>query len=374
LKPANTIIIGASAAGLATAACLKKNGIPYVLLEKENHVGHSWRNHYDRLHLHTNKGSSGLPHFKIPSSWPKYPSRDEFVRYLELYTSNLELKPLFGQEVTNIAKVGENWRIKSTSDVFEGKNVVVCTGYTRMPNIPHWPGMDSFDGQILHSSQYKNGSDFRNKKVLVVGFGNSACEIAICLHEHGAYPSMSVRGPVNILPKEIFGIPVLGIGIALSIFPPKIGDLLGKPAVLLTVGNPEKYGLKKPPFGPIEQIVRKRRIPLLDIGTLRLIKNGSVKVFDDIDSFNSNAISFKNGSSEEFDAVILGTGYKPIVGDFFQSTEKVCDETGNPSVSGRESSIDGLYFCGFYVSPTGMLREINLEARKISRNIAALSG
>jgi len=268
LTHTNTIVIGASAAGLAMAACLKKRNIPFILLEKGSEVGAAWRHHYDRLHLHTNKGASALPYFKFPSNYPKYPARDEVVRYLELYKAHFELKLVFGCEVKKVSRDDGKWKVLTTCGAFGSEHVVVCTGYTRKPNIPHWPGMEDFTGKILHSAAYKNGSAFRNQKVLVVGFGNSACEIAICLHEHNALPSLSVRGTVNNLPKEILGIPVLGIGIALSILPPKLADLIGKPAVRMTVGNPEKYGLKEAPYEPIEQIVRELESPQMHEGLI----------------------------------------------------------------------------------------------------------
>ncbi len=134
--------------------------------------------------------------------------------------------------------------------------------------MPHIEGINSFTGEIIHSSQYKNGKAFPCKKLLVVGFGNSACEQAICLHEHGAYPSLSVRSPVNVLPRDVLGFPVLEIGKLTSLFPSRIADKINAPLIRILVGDITKLGLKKSGYGPREQIEKQKRIPLLDIGTI----------------------------------------------------------------------------------------------------------
>ena len=129
-------------------------------------------------------------------------------------------------------------------------------------------GLNSFKGMILHSSQYKNGAAFAGKNVLIVGFGNSGCEQAICLHEYGAHPSLSVRSAVNVLPRDIFGFSVLEIGKLTSIFPPKLADKINAPLIRMLVGDIKKLGLRKSTYGPREQIEKQKRIPLLDIGTM----------------------------------------------------------------------------------------------------------
>src|SRR5688572_28420371 len=101
IESATVVIVGASAAGLATAACLKRAGVDTILLEQSGSVGASWRGHYDRLHLHTNRGLSGLPHYPMPRNYPRYPSRDQVVAYLEAYTHALDLQPRFNQRVTS---------------------------------------------------------------------------------------------------------------------------------------------------------------------------------------------------------------------------------------------------------------------------------
>jgi cation diffusion facilitator CzcD-associated flavoprotein CzcO len=226
---------------------------------------------------------------------------------------------------------------------------------------------------MLHSSQYRSGEPFRNQKVLVVGFGNSGGEIGIDLWEHGAQPSLAVRGPVNVIPRELFGIPILAIGIAQRKLPPWIADALNAPILGVAVGDLTRYGLRKLPHGPISQIRHDARIPLIDVGTIKLIKQGQISVCPGIERFTEEGVVFTDGSAHKFDAVILATGYRPQVGAFLEGASAY-DERGTPLYSGAAASMPGLYFCGYYVSPTGMLREIALEARQISAAIAQKRG
>jgi cation diffusion facilitator CzcD-associated flavoprotein CzcO len=365
----NTVIIGASAAGLAVAACLKHQNIPFVLLEQANQVAQSWRGHYDRLHLHTNKYFSQLPYLPFPAEYPRYASRDQVVAYLENYARANGLSPRFGQKVTSADFVDGKWQTTTADALYRSDNLVIATGYTNTPYIPHWDGEADFRGQLLHSSAYKNGEPYRGKRVLVVGFGNSGGEIAIDLHEYGAQPSMSVRSPINVIKRDTLGLPSLAIGILLGWLPAHVADMLTAPVRRLTIGDTKALGLGKPPYGPVEQIKKTGRIPLLDIGTIKLIRSGQITVYPDIERFTSDGVRFSNGAASAFDAVVLATGYRPNLDSFLKPATKVTDAKGIPLVSGAVSALPGLYFCGYYVSPNGMLREIAREAKKISAAI-----
>jgi cation diffusion facilitator CzcD-associated flavoprotein CzcO len=366
----HTIIIGAGPAGLAVAACLKRANIPSLILEKNHTVGSAWRDHYDRLHLHTDKAHSQLPFFSFAKDIPRYPSRLQVIEYLERYARQFQLEPEFGQEVIRAARENGRWEVETQNGRYESQNLVVATGYTCKPLIPDWPGKDTFRGEILHSSQYRNGKPFKDQKVLVVGFGNSGGEIAIDLWEHGAQPAFAVRSPVNVIPRELLGIPILAIGIVQSKLPPRLADILTAPVLRLAIGDLSRYGLQKLPYGPATQIQRDNRIPLIDVGTVKLIKDGRIAVHPGIESFTEKGVIFADGNGENFDVVILATGYNPHVNSFLEGVSVVHNEIGTPLISGREALIPGLYFCGFYVSPTGMLREIAVEARRISAAIA----
>ncbi len=364
------LVVGASAAGLAVAACLKKSGVPFVLLEQERQVGAAWRRHYDRLHLHTSKGLSHLPFVKFPSSAPRYPSREEVVAYLDDYVERLALAPRFGQRVASLGRDGDGWLARSDDTAYRARRVVIATGYTRVPHRPSWPGLDAFGGPVVHSSEYRNGAAWAGKRVLVVGFGNSGGEIAIDLCEHGARPILAVRGQVNIVPRDFLGLPILAWGIALSLLPVRVGDAIARLVSRLTVGKLARLGLRALPYGPMTQIRRHGRIPLLDIGTSARIRRGEIEVQPGVESFTPSGAQFTGGAARELDAVVLATGYRPALASLFaEAAAGALDGDGAPLRSGAET-LPGLYFCGFYVAPTGMLREIAREARRIARAIA----
>ena len=143
---ASTVIVGASAAGLATAACLQRHGVDYLLLEQGAQVAGRWRTHYDRLHLHTPRGLSGLPYRPMPPSYPRYPSRDHVVAYLEDYAAQLHLAPRFGQTVVSIEPRNGGWMICTPERAYRSRYVVIATGHARQPHRPSFPGLERFGG------------------------------------------------------------------------------------------------------------------------------------------------------------------------------------------------------------------------------------
>jgi cation diffusion facilitator CzcD-associated flavoprotein CzcO len=248
---------------------------------------------------------------------------------------------------------------------------VIATGANRRPVRPSWPGQDAFGGTVLHSSEFRNGDPWKGRPVLVVGFGNSACEQAIDLVERGAHPHLAVRSAVNVIPRDVFGlVPVLQLGVVMRHLPPAVADALGAPLVRLAVGDIRTAGLRKLPYGPNTQIARDHRIPLLDIGTMAHIRAGRIRVHGDIRSFTATGVVFEDGTELAVDAVVLATGYRPALEEFLVPWQEVCDADGLPLVSGAPTALPGLYFCGQFLSPAGMLREIRLEAGRIAEHVA----
>src|SRR5438445_759162 len=245
----NTLIIGASISGLASAACLQKKNIDYVIIEKQGQVASPWHNHYDRLHLHTSKRFSHLPYKKMGDIYPRYLSRLQVIEYLEGYQKEFNINPLFNTEAKSIRREEDHWITTTSKDTFRSKYLIMATGAYGRPKPVQFKGMETFPGRILHSYDYRTGKDFSGQHVLMVGFGNSACEIAIDLYEQGAIPSMSVRSPVNIIPRDILGVSVLRLGVLLSKLPPRLADTINAPLLNVLIGDITKLGLQKMPYG-----------------------------------------------------------------------------------------------------------------------------
>jgi len=367
---APVIIIGAGPGGLAVAACLKREGIgDALILEEADCVAASWHRHYDRLHLHTPRDHSALPHLPMPSAFPRYPSRSQVLDYFETYARHFTLAPRFGERVQSARRETASWEVTTGRGRYRAPVLVIAAGYNREPRIPSWPGVTDFGGPILHSSSYLNGRIFTGQDVLVVGLGNSGGEIAIDLHEHGARPTIAVRNAVNVIPREVLGVPVLSLGLVQRLFSPQVADRLNAPLLKALIGDLEPYGLRKLPYGPATQIRRHGRIPLIDVGTVALLKSGAIAARPGVRSFQRGAVVFDDGSRTRFDAVVLATGYRPRVNAFLDARDDV-DADGVPRSSGREGTAPGLFFCGYHVSPNGMLRELALESRRIAAAIS----
>jgi hypothetical protein len=367
----NTLIIGSSFSGLGSAACLTKAGIDYIIIEKEGQVAAPWRNHYQRLHLHTPKNLSALPFLPFGRDIPKFPERLQVVTYLEQYQKMFAIKPHFHTKAVRVAKTSDGWLTQTNKQTYLSQNLIIATGSFGQPEKIDIQGMETFKGKMLHSSQYNSGRYFKDRKVLVIGFGNSACEIAMDLFEQGAKPSISVRSAVNVLPREILGIPIMQLGLLMNWLPAKTSDLINAPILNYVVGDFTRYGLKKLPYGPMEQIEQHQSIPVLDIGTLKLIREGHCKVFDGVDRIAHNNVYFNNGMCEHFDAIVAAIGYKKGVNTkWLQVGDERLADLNKPLKKQQYFGNDGLYFCGFWVSPNGQIREIAMDAKKIVKDIS----
>lgn len=201
------LIVGAGPAGLATAACLSKHSIPYLIVEREDCSASLWRNRtYDRLKLHLAKEFCSLPYMPYPPNTPTYVPRVEFVKYLDRYIQHFDIQPRFCTEVVSAEyDVGSKcWAVVARNTVSgaemrcEARYLVVATGENGVGRIPAIPGAESFPGEAIHSSIYKSGRSYAGQRVLVVGSGNSGMEIAYDLANHDADTAIVVRSPVRI--------------------------------------------------------------------------------------------------------------------------------------------------------------------------------
>jgi cation diffusion facilitator CzcD-associated flavoprotein CzcO len=342
-------------------------GLRAVILDKADQVGSVWRRHYDRLHLHTDRGHSGLPGLAMSPAYGRYPSRAQFVEYLELYAARFDLKPFFNATVKAITREGKRWRVDAGADSCVAPVAIVATGWADFPNSPTWPGMETFKGEVLHSSAYRSPKPYGAKRVLVVGFGNSGGEIALDLAESNVDVTLSVRGPVRILPRDLLGLPILTWAIAERHLPARVADFINAPAIRLAVGSIESLGLKRAAKGPRQMVEEDGRIPLLDVGTVARIRSGAIKVRGDIDRVTPGGVVFKDAGPENFDVIILATGFRPDLRSLLPDAKGVLDPQGKPLVSGKPTAEPGLFFCGAIPSPTGQLREIGIEAERIAR-------
>ncbi len=305
----------------------------------------------------------------MPRDYPRYPSRLQVIAYLDEYARSNNLQIRLGKRAVSVRKK-LNWDIStSDGDRFEARSVIIATGLSNTPVLPKWSGQGSFKGPILHSSEFRSPDALDARRVLVVGFGNSAGEIALECVELGLDVAMSVRGPVNVVPLEMFAVPSATIAIAQSPFPPEIVDAINAPFLRMRFGDLEELGLRRPPTGPLTTMIERGRTPLIDVGTLAKIREGRIRVFPDVALLEPSAVLFANGESAGFDAIVLATGYRPALEKLLPDLTERFPDADRPPRDDLHPGADDLYFCGFNAATTGLLRQIGIEAEKIAASI-----
>ncbi|XP_013467140.2 probable indole-3-pyruvate monooxygenase YUCCA3 [Medicago truncatula] len=374
------VIVGAGPSGLAVAACLKDQNVPFVVLERANCIASLWQNRtYDRLKLHLPKQLCQLPNFPFPDHFPEYPSKFQFISYLESYAKNFNITPNFNETVLS-AKYDETfglWRIKSnrikSDKVVEVEYIcrwlVVATGENSEKVVPEFEGLSDFGGNVMHACDYKSGVNYSGKNVLVVGCGNSGMEVSLDLCNHNANPSMVVRSSVHVLPREIFGKSTYEVAVMLmKRLPIWMVDkiLLGLTRVIL--GNVEKYGLKRPCMGPLELKNTSGKTPVLDIGALEKVRSGEIKVVSGIKRFSQGKVELVDGKVLDIDSVVLATGYRSNVPSWLKENEFFSKDgmPKDPFPNGWKGNA-GLYAVGF--TRRG-LSGASLDAISVSQDIA----
>jgi cation diffusion facilitator CzcD-associated flavoprotein CzcO len=350
---------------------MRSAGLDVMVLEKEATVGAVWRRHYDRLHLHTDRNHSGLPGLPMPRDYPTYPPRAQVVEYLENYAGHFKVRPVFNTEVSRVTRDGSRWRVETNGGALAAPVVIVASGIAHAPYRPSWPGAEGFGGPIIHSSDYRNPTVFAGKCVLVVGFGNSGGEIALDLAEAGIDVTLAVRSPVQIIPRDLLGFPILTWVILYRHLPARLVDAINAPVLRLRIGNFEELGLRRAAKGPRQMVEEDGHVPLIDVGTLAKIRDGSIKIRGGIDRMIAGGVVFADGEGGQFDAIILATGFRPDLRQLIPENDALFDRQGMPRVTGRPTAVPGLYFCGQITVPTGQLREIGIEAQRIAASAKA---
>ncbi|KAJ4951447.1 hypothetical protein NE237_028279 [Protea cynaroides] len=327
------IIVGAGPSGLAASACLTEKGIPSLLLEKSNCIASLWQH---RL--------CELPFMGFPDDFPKYPSKLQFISYMESYASHFSIKPRFSHCGL--------WRIQTQNLEYISRWLIVATGENAEPVIPDIPGINSFHSPVIHTSVYQSGADFRNQKVLVIGCGNSGIEVCLDLCSHNASPHMVVRKAVHVLPREMFGFSTFGVAMTLlKWFPLRLVDKF----LLLMAG-------------PIELKTLMGKSPVIDAGALSQIKTGKIKVMEGVREITIGGAKFVDGQEMEFDSIILATGYKSDVPSWLKNCDFFTEEgmPRTPFPNGWKG-VNGLYTVGF--TRRGLFGTAS-DAIKIANDIA----
>ncbi|MFF2479785.1 flavin-containing monooxygenase [Paenibacillus sp. NPDC058071] len=316
----DAIVIGGGQSGLAAAYYLQQEKLNFVILEKNPVNLGSWAHYYDSLTLFSPAEYSTLPGLDFPGGADRYPHRDEVVAYLKSYAAHFQFPINYEAEVLNVEKNDGIYSIQTAkNEVFRTRSIICSSGSFTNPNIPKITGMNDYTGLIMHSKDYKNDLAFRNKRVIVVGGGNSAVQIAVELANTADVTIATIR-PLKFVPQ-------------------------------LYLGKDLHYWLTRTGLDNNQSLEEKRLLMksidgVIDDGfyqnAIAQNKPNHKKMFK---AFTQIGVIWDDNSHEEVDAVILATGYKPNF-DYLNNLS-VLDKSGNPlQENGINQSSENIYFIG----------------------------
>ncbi|MES2751020.1 MAG: NAD(P)-binding domain-containing protein [Pseudomonadota bacterium] len=376
---ADICIIGAGSSGVAVAKALREKGLTFACFEKGSNVGGMWRYENDNglscayrsLHIDTSRNNLGYPDFPIPADRPDFLSHRQMLAYLESYADRFGVRSgiAFNTEVTSVAKIaGGRWRVTTSDGVASDyRAVVIANGHLWNPRWPSFPG--TFNGNSIHSSEYRTAEPFDDKNVLVVGIGNSAVDIAVDLCKRAKSVALSTRTGAYVMPKYMMGIPVdrWSAFFARKLkFPTLLTRMVMARLIYLAVGDQRRFGIPRPkhPMWREHATLSQELLPYIGHGWIG-IKPNVVKL-------DGDGIAFADGSRGQFDAVIYATGYKTtfpfLDASLFSVTE---GEMVDLYRRVMPPSQPGLFFAGL-VQPIGAtIPLVEVQARWIA---AALAG
>lgn len=297
-------IIGAGPVGLAMAKALKAHGVAYDQFEADDDVGGNWYHGvYTTAHIISSKRTTEYSDFPMPSHYPDFPSRQQMADYLRAYADHFDLRPQIEFRTKVVAArplAREGWEVELESgERRRYKGLVVCNGHHWSRRWPSYPG--EFTGEYIHSKDYRSPADLEGKRVLVIGGGNSACDIAAEAARVGRSCQISLRRGYWFLPKTLLGKPL--VEIIRWWMPVPLQRLALRMALKLVVGSYEQYGLPRPQHRIFEAH------PTINSELLHYLKHGRIKARPDVARFDGRRVEFVDGSSDEFDIVVCATGF-----------------------------------------------------------------
>lgn len=298
------LIIGAGPCGLSHAKALKDAGIAYEQVEADTEVGGNWyHGTYRTAHIISSRRTTEFTDFPMPADYPDFPSQQQMGDYYKLYTETFDLRPRieFETKVTAVMpRPDELWDVELAGGerrVYKG--VLVCNGHHWQKRFPTYPG--EFTGEYIHSKDFKEPGQLAGKRVLVIGGGNSACDVVSEAARVSTSAHMSLRRGYWMTPKTVFGKP--SIESPLVHLPVFIQRILLRCLLRVVIGRYEDYGLPRPDHKIFE------KHPTISTEIFHYLKHGRIKPRPDIARFDGTTVHFTDGTSDDFDMIVAATGF-----------------------------------------------------------------
>ena len=356
-------VIGAGPSGITAIKNFKEAGFKVTAFERCSGVGGNWRFNdpsghssvFETTHIISSKYTSFYEDHPLPESASDYPSHQELLNYFNDYADKFNLKGLikFGTEVKNCEQLkNDSWRIawrdlatnEEFIDSFDG--LVVCNGHHHEPRYPSYPG--TFNGELIHSHDFKSAKPFKDKRVLVIGGGNSACDVAVETSRISKSTHISWRRGYYLIPKFMYGLPVDMYALKNRWMPKFMREPFTKLMLQIFQGKNKDIGLQEP-----EQNLFGTH-PTVNSELYYCVRHGKVKPHKDILKYEGNTVHFIDGSKDDFDVIIACTGFK-IKHNFFDK-EFINFEKGMVPLLHKmiPANINNLYFIGLF-QPLGCI-------------------
>jgi len=303
-------IIGAGFSGLPIAKKLNELGEPFEILDKNAGIGGLWHTGvYRDAHLISSKLTTEYPDFPMPQSYPDFPSKPQMQQYFESYADHFGLTPhlQLNTEVSRVLPADDHsstgrWQVILTNGKTRlYQTVTIANGHNWSPRKVTFPG--EFSGEIMHSNAYESWEQLQGKRVLVVGYGNTGCDISVDASRVAQCAHISMRSGAYFFPKMFAGTPLADLLYFSPVHSNQLDRFFAKIITRLAVGDLEKYGVKKPVFRPLD------KHPIVNTDLINSIRHGRVKVRPNIKHFDGEKVYFEDGSHDSFDLVVYATGY-----------------------------------------------------------------
>ncbi len=346
----DALVIGAGQSGLATGYHLQNAGLKFVLLDGEGQPGGSWPHYYNSLRLFSPARFSSLPGFPFPGDPERYPTRDETITYLRSYAAHFKL-PITKARVVEVSKTNDLFMVRAADDrIFYAKTVIAASGAFHKPQIPKIKGEETFRGRLMHSYEYREPKSFVDQRVIVVGGGNSAVQIAAELSKF-AHVTIAARQPVRLIGQRLLRKDVHFWWWLLGLDTSTPKSLKGKLFRWLVSGN-----------GPA----------VLDAGVYRkALQQQTPDQRMMFDRFTQEGVVWTDGASEKVDSVIFATGFQPSF-DYLAPLGAL-DKDGNAlQLEGVSKTVSGLYFMGISYQRTfasATLRGVGVDASAVVNHL-----
>lgn len=305
-------VIGAGAAGMSAVVQLTRAGYDVDCFEKSDRVGGHWNTDYDALHLITSRDMTGFEGFPMPADYPYFPRRDQVRDYLASYAHEHGLfdKVVFGVEVVSVTPLATDgpvgsagWRVTlSTGESRDYDGVLVANGHLWDQKIPA-VGRD-FTGTQVHSGSYRNTADITGTRVLVVGAGNSGCDLAVDAAQHRLEVDIVMREGMFFQPKSYFGVPRQEIP-WMGQFLPEEQDFIARMLAKVSIGEAKDYpGMPSPAAATLAE----GRAVVNDL-LLYWVQHGRVHIRPGIDRIEGTTVHFADGTHGDYDTILWATGF-----------------------------------------------------------------